>query len=342
VTLPPGWQADIIKGLGGEHSASAEHLLGAWQQWEGGGTANNASFNPLNTTRGDYQKINSVGVSAFPDWKTGIAETVGTLSGYPALSEALRTGVVDFKNPALQADFNKWLTGKATPGMTPYVAKIARSFGQDVPLSETRAATNSAPPPAPVQAKVAAPQTGRVSFMDIALGKKSIMDMFFQKSAPASTPPPASAPAVPPPAGAGQPGWTVGPSGSGWTKLTGAKAGSPTLGGEHGGEHGTSGLPGYSGVDYFAKPGSPAVAPVTGTVVRLSGHDPKLGAVEGAGGPLGWSVYIEGNDGHSYYLTHMGSRVVKPGQKVRQGQPIGTVANYDKYGRASHIHMGVK
>ena len=41
------------------------------------------------------------------------------------------------------------------------------------------------------------------------------------------------------------------------------------------------------------------------------------------------------------YLTHMGSRSVGVGQRVRAGQPIGTVANYDRYGRASHIHMGV-
>jgi murein DD-endopeptidase MepM/ murein hydrolase activator NlpD len=123
--------------------------------------------------------------------------------------------------------------------------------------------------------------------------------------------------------------------------LRGAKPGNPVLGGKPGGgNHGTSGLAGYSGVDYFAKPGTTAVAPISGKVVRFSGHDPKLGAVQGAGGPLGWSLYIKGSDGHMYYLTHMGSRSVRVGQRVRQGQPIGTVANYDKFGRPSHIHMG--
>jgi murein DD-endopeptidase MepM/ murein hydrolase activator NlpD len=122
---------------------------------------------------------------------------------------------------------------------------------------------------------------------------------------------------------------------------TGGSIGSPVPGARGTGEHGTSGLPGYSGQDYFARPGSTAVAPVGGKVVRLSGHDPKLGAVQGAGGPLGWSLYIQGDDGRMYYLTHMGSRSVGVGQRVRAGQPIGTVANYDRYGRASHIHMGV-
>jgi hypothetical protein len=65
------------------------------------------------------------------------------------------------------------------------------------------------------------------------------------------------------------------------------------------------------------------------------------GPFEGPHGPLGWSVYIQGADGRTYYLTHMGSRNVKVGQTVRQGQQIGTVANYAKYGTPSHIHMGV-
>jgi len=108
-----------------------------------------------------------------------------------------------------------------------------------------------------------------------------------------------------------------------------------------GGQHPTAGLAGYPARDYFAKPGTAAVAPVNGTVVRLSGHDPAQGPTQGPHGPLGYSVYIKGDDGHMYFLTHMGKRNVKPGQRVRSGQKIGTVANYDKYGTPSHIHMGV-
>jgi murein DD-endopeptidase MepM/ murein hydrolase activator NlpD len=83
------------------------------------------------------------------------------------------------------------------------------------------------------------------------------------------------------------------------------------------------------------------VAPITGKVVKLSGHDPSQGPVDGPHGPLGWSVYIRGSDGRTYYMTHMGSRNVRIGQTVRQGQTIGTVANYAKYGTPSHIHLGV-
>ena len=93
--------------------------------------------------------------------------------------------------------------------------------------------------------------------------------------------------------------------------------------------------------DVFAKAGSPVDAPISGKIVKLSGHDPSLGAVEGAGGPLGWSIYIQAPNGTRWYLTHLGSRNVKVGQTVKRGQVIGTVANYDKYGRASHVHVGI-
>jgi murein DD-endopeptidase MepM/ murein hydrolase activator NlpD len=122
-----------------------------------------------------------------------------------------------------------------------------------------------------------------------------------------------------------------------------ARPGDPVVSSKQseGGLHETSGLPGYPAHDLFAPAGTHAVAPVSGTVIRLSGHDPAQGPTQGPHGPLGYSVYIKGDDGKTYFLTHMGSRNVKPGQKVRQGQIIGTVANYDKYGTPSHIHEGV-
>lgn len=104
--------------------------------------------------------------------------------------------------------------------------------------------------------------------------------------------------------------------------------------------HQTAGLLGYPAVDYFAAGGSPCVSPVTGTVTRLSGHDPSNGPTGGVHGPFGWSVYIEGG-GKIYFLTHMGARMVKVGDRVRQGQVIGTVGNYARWGGVDHIHQGV-
>lgn len=120
------------------------------------------------------------------------------------------------------------------------------------------------------------------------------------------------------------------------------QAGSPVANGTSvSGIHETAGLPGYPARDYFAPAGSAVVSPVKGHVTRLSGHDPANGPTQGPHGPLGWSVYIRGNDGHTYFLTHMGTRTVHIGQSLVPGQVIGTVANYDKYGTPSHIHMGV-
>jgi murein DD-endopeptidase MepM/ murein hydrolase activator NlpD len=104
--------------------------------------------------------------------------------------------------------------------------------------------------------------------------------------------------------------------------------------------HQTAGLPGFPAVDYFAKAGTPCVSPVTGKVVKLSGHDPANGPTGGVHGPFGWSVYIEGG-GKTYFLTHMGSRTVNVGDEVKQGERIGTVGNYAKWGGVDHIHCGV-
>jgi murein DD-endopeptidase MepM/ murein hydrolase activator NlpD len=106
-------------------------------------------------------------------------------------------------------------------------------------------------------------------------------------------------------------------------------------------DHQTAGLAGFPARDYFAPGGSPCVAPADGKVSRLSGHDPRNGPPDGPHGPFGWSVYIDGDDGKTYYLTHMGSRDVSAGERVTQGEKIGTVGNYDVWGGTDHVHMGV-
>lgn len=104
--------------------------------------------------------------------------------------------------------------------------------------------------------------------------------------------------------------------------------------------HPTSGLPDYPAHDYFAPAGSPALSPVNGTVVKLSGHDPSQGPVDGPHGPFGWSVYIR-RGRRTFYLTHLGRRSVRVGERVSRGQRIGTVGNYGRWGGANHVHMGV-
>lgn len=107
----------------------------------------------------------------------------------------------------------------------------------------------------------------------------------------------------------------------------------------HAATHQTSGLPGYPAYDYMAPAGTTVVAPVDGSVTRLSGKDPSLGG--SPGGPLGYSIYIAGRNGSSYYLTHLDKVSVRAGQAVKQGQPIAVVANGPASWSSPHVHMGV-
>jgi murein DD-endopeptidase MepM/ murein hydrolase activator NlpD len=129
----------LIGSLGGKRpSPAAIKLFNSWQRWEGGHTANSATWNPLNLTApgSGLPTINSVGVVAMPSKQAGVQRTAELLrTGYPAIAQALKTGQVNFRNPALQADLNRWLSGKRTPGVTPYVSKIAGSFGSALPVA---------------------------------------------------------------------------------------------------------------------------------------------------------------------------------------------------------------
>jgi hypothetical protein len=49
------------------------------------------------------------------------------------LAQAFRTGQVNFQDPALQADLNRWVSGKHTPGMSKYVSGVASAYGANVP-----------------------------------------------------------------------------------------------------------------------------------------------------------------------------------------------------------------
>lgn len=124
--------------------------------------------------------------------------------------------------------------------------------------------------------------------------------------------------------------------------VKGTIVGSPLPGVKpHGATHETAGLPGYPAYDYMGKAGEAVVAPVGGKIVRFSGHDPAAGPTQGPHGPFGYSIYLQGDDGRTYFLTHLGSRDVKVGQRVKQGVQIGTIGNYAKFGGANHVHVGV-
>jgi len=68
-----------------------------------------------------------------------------------------------------------------------------------------------------------------------------------------------------------------------------------------------------------------------------------LGPVEGVGGPLGWSIYMLGDSGTYYFITHLQTREQSAGigMRVVGGQKIGTIANYAQYGNINHTHVGM-
>src|SRR5262245_24101760 len=83
--LSSGWERAVLKGIGAPVTKSNISFLRAWQQAEGGGTANDANWNPLNTTQDapGATAMNDVGVKSYRSAKQGIQATVKTLlNGY--------------------------------------------------------------------------------------------------------------------------------------------------------------------------------------------------------------------------------------------------------------------
>jgi hypothetical protein len=68
----------------------------AWQQAEGGGVTNAASFNPLNTTQPERGSaaINGADVQAFPTWSEGLQANVTAITNglYGGILSALQAG----------------------------------------------------------------------------------------------------------------------------------------------------------------------------------------------------------------------------------------------------------
>ena len=103
--------------------------------------------------------------------------------------------------------------------------------------------------------------------------------------------------------------------------------------------HATAGLKGYPGTDFKAPAGALVVAVQSGTIRRLSGHDPSIPPAE-LHGAYGLSIYLRADSGTDFYYTHLGSRRVQRGDRVSAGQTIGTIANFHQFGNVDHTHIG--
>jgi murein DD-endopeptidase MepM/ murein hydrolase activator NlpD len=104
------------------------------------------------------------------------------------------------------------------------------------------------------------------------------------------------------------------------------------------GLHETGGIPGNWAIDWCAAPNTPVLSPEPGWVVRLSGRPPSDDTSD-ALGVFGWSIYIETKAGYRYFITHLGRRSVKAGQKVAAGDTLGVIG--DQHYRPDHVHCGL-
>lgn len=115
MALPAQWERLILRGIGAPATPQNLRFLDAWQKAEGGGTANNANFNPLNTTQGasGAGSINSVGVKSYRDPGQGIRATVQTLLNghYGDIVSGLRSGRASAQSLASSRSLSTWGTG---------------------------------------------------------------------------------------------------------------------------------------------------------------------------------------------------------------------------------------
>ncbi|MCW2499370.1 MAG: peptidase [Frankiales bacterium] len=98
----------------------------------------------------------------------------------------------------------------------------------------------------------------------------------------------------------------------------------------------------YPATDVFAARGCAVVAPMAGRVDEVSTVDrwnPRTNRGADRGG-LSWSIV--GDDGVRYYGSHLSTLRVKPGQRVRSGQVLGTVGSTGSArGTGTHLHFGL-
>lgn len=104
------------------------------------------------------------------------------------------------------------------------------------------------------------------------------------------------------------------------------------------GLHETGGLDGNWALDFCVAPNTGVLACEAGVVTKLSGHSPSQDLWD-TQGVFGWTVYFTTENGYRYFVTHLGSRSVKVGDKVVAGTKLGAVG--DQAFRPDHTHYGV-
>ena len=84
----------------------------------------------------------------------------------------------------------------------------------------------------------------------------------------------------------------------------------------------------HQGVDMMADYGTPLVAIASGTATYV--------AYDGSGGNM---IFLDGDDGNSYWYMHNQENFIREGQHVKAGESIGTVGDTGNASGTPHLHF---
>lgn len=305
------WRTDLLHSMGYKPTKANLRFLANWQRWEGGHTNNSARFNWLNTTHGDGESINSVGVKRFGSYDQGIRATAETLMNgrYQDILDGLQSGDPFHSN--IGAGLQVWVSGRPN-GNPGYAQKV---------LGGRVSSTGSPSParaPRPAQApKAPAALQGESDWqwtMDFVFGEKDPEFAALMRSLPDPT----VAVADPGPTRVAQ--RDVGKEMRATGKVLSV---SPTWEGTHV----TDNLDWNNGRktarDIMAAAGTTVLAPESGTVVRWGG-------AQG-----GQAMYFMSDSGHLYWLGHIDS-MAQVGTRVKRGQRLALISADHA---APHLHI---
>lgn len=97
--------------------------------------------------------------------------------------------------------------------------------------------------------------------------------------------------------------------------------------------HETGGLHGFPAIDIFGLPGARVIVPETCELIWPHliewNHRTRVG---------GWTCYLHGLSGNTYFITHLGM-IAQP-STYAAGESIGTVAAVPRGWWAAHVHEG--
>lgn len=149
------WARDLLTRMG--YPVTTENMTSvlAWQIQEGGHFNNAATFNPLNSTLGHktYGSMNSVGVATYPDYETGMTQTIKTLNlhYYDKIRADLKAGA----DPAVTtadikaSPWGTWHGGASTKGALNQAGKYLQAHPVTPAPAMAPATTTGTPPATP-------------------------------------------------------------------------------------------------------------------------------------------------------------------------------------------------